>query len=606
METPSGLIGILPGIAPHLDVIGLLLMAALLAAFARERLPPSVIAVAGVGAFLGLGLIDISILLRSFSNPAPITIAAMFILSAALIRTGAVEAATTRLLTLARKTPRAALVEVLGGTAATSAFLNNTPIVIVMVPVIKRLAATLDMAPTRLLIPLSYLSILGGTLTLVGTSTNLLVDGVVRERGEPAFGLFEITGVGLVALAAGALTLLLLGRWLLPDRAASPLDEESSQMFLSELAVSEGSEWIGQPATEIAQLSRASLRIVGVRRDGVIERSGLEEMPLRHGDRLIVRSSPQELASLMKGHGAAVGLKGIGDAGASLIADGSVDSNLVELTIAPTHPGIGRPLSEIPFLSRLNVRILGIERSLNEPGPDLPSVRLRPGDRLMVLAGPAAQRDLRSNPNLLGLSSSRAMPFRRDKAPIAILAFLGAILLAALGVSDITTAAVVAVAIVLVTNCIGPEEAWSSLDGNVLVLIFAMLAIGAGLDRAGSVQLLVDLSLPLLGQAAPIFLLIGIYFLTSLLTEMVTNNAVAVLMPPIVLGVASALGLDPRPLIVAVMFAASASFATPIGYQTNTIVYAAADYRFADFLKVGIPMNITVGLATCLAIAILF
>jgi di/tricarboxylate transporter len=175
-----------------------------------------------------------------------------------------------------------------------------------------------------------------------------------------------------------------------------------------------------------------------------------------------------------------------------------------------------------------------------------------------------------------------------------------------MGIADITTAAVIAVAIVLGTNCIGPEEAWSSLDGNVLVLIFAMLAIGAGLDRSGSVQLIVDLALPALGAASPLLLLLGIYFLTSVLTEMVTNNAVAVLMPPIVIGIASALGLDPRPLIVAVMFAASASFATPIGYQTNTIVYAAADYRFTDFLKVGIPMNITVGVATCLAILFLF
>ena len=231
---------------------------------------------------------------------------------------------------------------------------------------------------------------------------------------------------------------------------------------------------------------------------------------------------------------------------------------------------------------------------------------MRAGDRLLIAAGDDAAQALQSNVQLADVTESSIKSFRRDKAPIALATLAGVVLGAAVFGLPIDALAVGGVAIVLMTRCLEPDEAWSSLDGSTLVLIFAMLAFGQGLDNAGTVDLLISWLQPLMMVSSPLLLIVMIYGITSALTEMVTNNAVAVIMTPIAIGLAQAGGIDPRALIVAVMFGASASFATPIGYQTNTLVYGAANYRFRDFMKIGLPMNIGVGIAVCLAITVFY
>ena len=326
-------------------------------------------------------------------------------------------------------------------------------------------------------------------------------------------------------------------------------------------------------------------------------------MVLLPSDRLIVSATADELDDLARSETYMVGLQNVGRP--IRLSDGarSDDVQLIGLTISPTHPALGRELRDIPFLSNLPARVLGIGRARHLPGPDLASVRLRAADSLLVAADATAMAELRANTNLIAEDTSHIRRFRRQRAPIAIGVLIGVIALAALGILPTALLGMLGVGIGLGTRCVDAEEAWRSIDGSVLVLIFAMLGIGSALEAIGTVDLIVGAISPWLATLSPLGVILVLYFLTSALTETVTNNAVAVIMTPVAIGLAQATGQDPRALIIAVMFAASASFATPVGYQTNTMVYAAADYRFSDFVRIGLPMNVFVGLSTCLAIS---
>lgn len=584
-------------------------------AFVKEWMSAELVAVSALIACVLAGILNVTPgdelnALKVFSHPAPITVACMFILSAGLEKTGVIEALGTWFEKLAGSSPLRMMVVMMALVAALSGFVNNTPVVVVFMPIVLAICRRKEYTASRFLIPLSYAAIVGGTTTIIGTSTNLIATGIAEREGLADFSMFSITPLGLVFVATAFVYMLTLGRKLLPNRVtlATLIDTDSSREFITHAFVREGSELDGQAFTDSALAKMKKARVLEVLRNGRRLRRPLPKIVFKAGDEIAFKG---DLAGVV-GISETEGIDVRGDAGRGLEGIRTESALLMEGIIGPDSNMVGKSLKELNFRQRYGVLILAVHRRGKNLRERFEDVKLAFGDTLLV-QGPAEKMNtLFQQRDFINLSEPKHSALRSGKAPIAIGALLLFMVVGALGGHfgipriPIVQLAMIGALLVLVTKCVQPHEAYRAIDWKVVFIIFGMLGLGMAIQESGLAKRIATGMTENLGISDPRLMLALMYLFAAVMTEIISNNAVAVLLTPLAIVVGETLGVSPVPFVVAVMFGSSASFSTPIGYQTNTFVYGAGGYRFGDFFRAGFPLAVILWLIASVMIPLLW
>jgi len=547
----------------------------------------------------GLGVIVVLMLFRQltpaeamagFGNPAPLAVAALFVVSRGLVRTGALSFVTRLTISYTKGSKARLLFMSLFLVGILSAFLNNTPVVILFMSIIMATCVRYDFAPSKFLIPLSYVSILAGTCTLIGTSTNILVSNVASNLGSAPISMFELSVLGIPIALTGGVFMLLFADKLMPDHTSPETDSELSQeRYQSELKITQGSALIGANPINGRISEIPDIKIYEVYRGRRIFDLSRSHIMLKEDDLILTKGSADVIAQLLeKGE---VSLPSCSTTNCFEPPHRS-DTKLIDLLIPSGSRARGVPLKELYLDDFEDVSIIGfIRHNEHYSWRVAQTQRLRIGDVLLAQVSPSALNAIRDEDNFIILNDDVAKDIINwRRAPIALIIFLCMVISAATGIADILTAAFAAAFGMVLTNCLSIREAYRAVDVKIIILIIGTITLGLAMQKSGADMLYATALLNLFQGAGPHTILTAFILLTSLLSHFLSNNSTAVLLVPIAIATATSLGVDPRPFIIGVAFGASACYATPIGYQTNLIVYGPGGYRFTDFLRLGLPM----------------
>lgn len=584
--------------------------------FLWNRIRVDVVALVVLAVLIVLGLITPEEGVSGFANEATITVALMMALSAGLLRTGFVDLVGARMARMARGSDFRLLLLIVAVVVPLSAFINNTAAVAILLPVIMGLTRDMGVPPSRMLIPLSYSGQLGGTLTLIGTSTNLLVAGLVMDLGLDRIHLFDITPPALVLTVIGVAYILTVGRWLVPYREASAelLEIYELREYVTGLLVPDGSPLAGKTLKESRFGEKHGLEVLRIDRGtGPISDPGADSV-IEAGDLLLVVGNVAKIADIRDQHGLEIsGAKQDLEAVPRLVewndeeGEGEADeAQLAEFMVPPRSALVGSRVGEVHLRRHYGLSAMAILRHGQPLHAPIASVRLRAGDILLVSGAPQDLRDAHDTGDLALLQAMDPPVTRRSKLWLATAILAVVVLLPALGVARIMVSALMGVVAMLLTGCLTPDEAYEEIDWMVVVLLGAILPLGLAMQNTGAAGFIAGGVVTLTEPLGPYGVLAAFFVLTSLLTELISNNGAAVVLTPIAIAAATTLGLSPLPFVVAVMFGASNAFMTPVGYQTNTFVYGPGGYRFTDFTRVGAPLGLLIAAAATVVIPIFF
>ncbi|XOV90931.1 MAG: SLC13 family permease [Bacteroidota bacterium] len=577
-------------------IIVLIIIIAAVVLFATEWLSIDLVAILIMLSLILAGIITPAEGIQGFSNPAVITVAFMFVISYALLKTGALQRIGPMLGDLFKSNFNLGILVTMLFIGVVSAFINNTPIVAMFIPVMVSVANISGISPSKLLIPLSYASIFGGTCTLIGTSTNVLVSGIAEDNGLDAFPMFLSAPIGLIFLIVGSLYIFLFGKRLLPDRFNEEDLEKKFMMrnYLTEIEILEGSEFVGQRIMDSVIVKELDIDVIEVRRNSASYTLPAGDFVLKSSDHIKIRCNVDKLKELKDR------LKVGFNTDAIRIGDNEIqkgDTSILELIITSGSEFEGKSLREMDFRRRYRAVPLAIQHREEVVHEHLHDVELKAGDIILTeIKNHRVQNLKRQEMNqqtpFIILSEEGIIDFSQRKFLVVLSIISGVVLLATLNILPIAISTVLGGVILVLSKVIDMKELYRSIEWKIVFLLACSLSLGVALEKSGLASIIANALIENLNVWGPVAVLSGLYLMTSLLTEVMSNNATAALIAPIAITTADKLSLDPIPFLIAVMLAASASFMTPIGYQTNTMVYSAGQYRFKDFIKVGFWLNI--------------